>query len=1158
MAAAPRYPARKGGKAPRKRRRRRAQQGGALESAARAPRQSDVFSILTGSNIEELTREAGESPFARLETGSSEPAHALASQRIAERFGVPISQAVGLANELLTGGAALAAGEDFFSPTGFDIKDLAVNQLGIGEALRTDPGSALGGIGSAILSRITQPRRARSPVTRPTDITGIRGQKGGKVGKVLGEFKRGKLRSGSKRGPKVTSRNQALAIALDEARRAGENVPRRRAQIGGIASQFGEQPFFQTPEFLAAPTGFDTTQLNLPRQVQAQLGRIEDIRPDTGELESIVGQLRGFQAGGSDIIQGLQNFQPFSDVAQGTLNELLTTGLPTDVSGATEAARIRATQEFDDAQDRIGERLAALGLTSSTARQAAIGRERARLGERIGAAGLEAEIGAQEAAAGRRAGALSPALQGAGQRLAGQQAALTGALGQSGQRLSALGTAAGGAGQAATLGLRGAESRAGAGQNLLSTIGSPSFGRGPAPTAGRPLSGGRSGSGILGARMQLSPGAGFGGIGARRQLAQEGGRVRGLEEFIRNTGADVLRGRGVLSSDPQVLEQQGLAALGGEDLAQEIFRNPELLGSLENQAQEFFKGRRFGVGTIQPANRAQALALGVGQRFAPARVRGGLRAGDRFIGTAGDLDRTLRQAAGSEALAPRNLGQAVDLGDRRRTFQGGGPVGRISPQLPQEQGQQIPSVLDPRRAFFQGGGGTAPGIDDGTDKIPALLRSEELVVTPEVTDDIETANPFEVNPELIIDLQELADKPLEFDEGEGEFVAQRGGATGDFGPRGGATGGFGEFDLAPVDILELLTAGAIPEIRRNIPLIQRVAPEIQRTAVAEGRAALGLDPRLPATPETLASGRNPFEAILGPGGAELAPITDVPQVDFGEAAGGDFAVPGGVSRPGRFVEDVGEAGERRFTLEGGERGAPGPQISTGRGTVSSPAIRLDDDTLLRDRIRRPNRLESALSRVQSLRTALVADPIGGPEKQARLQRALQGAQREVESSVNELVASERLRIQRQAAQAQTLQAQANLNTSIARTLQAQSQKATAEAALAKQLQESAAQDPFLAQVLNAFETQGKVAADNPEAAAQLDAVIRRLFETRGVQLTESGSIARLFGAPEFEIQPIQPEVGQPGGEGAESVAGLLGRPVSDSEIAALQALGVGI
>ena len=45
-----------------------------------------------------------------------------------------------------------------------------------------------------------------------------RGQR--KIGKVLHEFKAGTLHSGSSRGPKVTSRKQAVAIALSEARRA--------------------------------------------------------------------------------------------------------------------------------------------------------------------------------------------------------------------------------------------------------------------------------------------------------------------------------------------------------------------------------------------------------------------------------------------------------------------------------------------------------------------------------------------------------------------------------------------------------------------------------------------------------------------------------------------------------------------------------------------------------------------------------------------------------------------------------------------------------------------------------------------------------------------------------------------------------------------------
>lgn len=48
-----------------------------------------------------------------------------------------------------------------------------------------------------------------------------------KVRQVMRERKRGTLRMG-RSGKKVTSRKQAIAIGLSEARRAGAKVPRRR------------------------------------------------------------------------------------------------------------------------------------------------------------------------------------------------------------------------------------------------------------------------------------------------------------------------------------------------------------------------------------------------------------------------------------------------------------------------------------------------------------------------------------------------------------------------------------------------------------------------------------------------------------------------------------------------------------------------------------------------------------------------------------------------------------------------------------------------------------------------------------------------------------------------------------------------------------------
>ncbi len=49
-----------------------------------------------------------------------------------------------------------------------------------------------------------------------------------KVGRAMHERKHGTLRSGGS-GKKVTSRKQAIAIGLSEARRSGAKVPKRRS-----------------------------------------------------------------------------------------------------------------------------------------------------------------------------------------------------------------------------------------------------------------------------------------------------------------------------------------------------------------------------------------------------------------------------------------------------------------------------------------------------------------------------------------------------------------------------------------------------------------------------------------------------------------------------------------------------------------------------------------------------------------------------------------------------------------------------------------------------------------------------------------------------------------------------------------------------------------
>lgn len=65
--------------------------------------------------------------------------------------------------------------------------------------------------------------------------SGGRAKGAAKVGKVMGEFERGTLHSGSKKGPEVTGRKQAVAIALSEARKAGAKIPLKKA-AGGEAT----------------------------------------------------------------------------------------------------------------------------------------------------------------------------------------------------------------------------------------------------------------------------------------------------------------------------------------------------------------------------------------------------------------------------------------------------------------------------------------------------------------------------------------------------------------------------------------------------------------------------------------------------------------------------------------------------------------------------------------------------------------------------------------------------------------------------------------------------------------------------------------------------------------------------------------------------------
>lgn len=56
---------------------------------------------------------------------------------------------------------------------------------------------------------------------------------------TMGEFKAGTLHSGSKKGPEVTSRKQAIAIGLSQMRRAGRKVAPRRPSRASASGRSG-------------------------------------------------------------------------------------------------------------------------------------------------------------------------------------------------------------------------------------------------------------------------------------------------------------------------------------------------------------------------------------------------------------------------------------------------------------------------------------------------------------------------------------------------------------------------------------------------------------------------------------------------------------------------------------------------------------------------------------------------------------------------------------------------------------------------------------------------------------------------------------------------------------------------------------------------------
>jgi hypothetical protein len=100
---------------------------------------------------------------------------------------------------------------------------------------RVIPGKPLADFAKRSAQRVSAKYASNPPDSAPEKfVPPVPLAKGGKVKKVMREYKEGKLHSGSKKGPVVKDRKQAMAIALSEARKSGAKIPKKAE--GGIFS----------------------------------------------------------------------------------------------------------------------------------------------------------------------------------------------------------------------------------------------------------------------------------------------------------------------------------------------------------------------------------------------------------------------------------------------------------------------------------------------------------------------------------------------------------------------------------------------------------------------------------------------------------------------------------------------------------------------------------------------------------------------------------------------------------------------------------------------------------------------------------------------------------------------------------------------------------
>lgn len=101
---------------------------------------------------------------------------------------------------------------------GFNLRGPEVYKAS-GQSLLRGPMVVTPSRGGSVHLNDLPPLGVASPTERHSPAPTVIGKGKAKMHKVMSEFKKGKLHSGSKKGPKVTSRKQAVAIGVHAARK---------------------------------------------------------------------------------------------------------------------------------------------------------------------------------------------------------------------------------------------------------------------------------------------------------------------------------------------------------------------------------------------------------------------------------------------------------------------------------------------------------------------------------------------------------------------------------------------------------------------------------------------------------------------------------------------------------------------------------------------------------------------------------------------------------------------------------------------------------------------------------------------------------------------------------------------------------------------------